>query len=458
MDRAHLTDELIRGLAYAPASSERYEVYDASIENLAIKVGSKRKSFILVARFGGPASNTAKRSIGTFPKITTEAARIAAHDWNLKVKNGIDPAIELAKHREEEELRLRSTFASVMQDYIAYLPNRRKNLRAKDDIKFIKRNLLNPEKNPWLNKPISLVTDVDVETLVEELRGRAPSQAYHCLSKLKTFFRWAMNSKIRDKIGLTHNPVSHLEAASLNLGIDPRDRVFEYEEARAFLMSSTATPYPYGPCLRTLFETGQRIGAVSGMRWSQINFERKLWTIPGTRSKAAAPGRTSKGKVSHKVPLSDRMVERLLTIKMAQPSDHGDFVFSFTNGQTPIGNFSNLRRNKSEATTNDEANNARGRFDRLMSELLAEFGIDYEPWVWHDVRRTVRTHLEPITGRQEVAEAAIGHGKQGITRVYNLHTYRAEIRRAFNTWSELLERVEQGDCTIAEWEHDPDSF
>jgi integrase len=194
------------------------------------------------------------------------------------------------------------------------------------------------------------------------------------------------------------------------------------------------------------------------MRWSQLNLERKLWTIPGTKSEGATPGRTSKVGGSYQIPLADSMVDMLRSIRDSLPAAHGDFVFSFTNGQTPLGNFNNLKQSATHGGSNNEADLAHGRFDRLMRAALELLSFEYLTWVWHDVRRTVRTHLEPITGRTEVAEAAVGHGKTGIERVYNLHKYRAEIRRAFNAWSALLQRVEDGTCTIADWEHDPEAF
>lgn len=458
MNRQHLTDELIASQEFPSDSSGRYDIYDSSVGNLIVRIGSKRKVFMLVARFGGPASQPTRRKLGLFAdEMNTEAARIAAHKWNKKIEDGIDPGVEVAEARRIETLRLRSTFASVMGDYLAYIPGREKNLNAPKDIAFIRRNILDPKKNRWLNKPISEVTAADVVSLVKEINLKFPTTAFHCFVQLKTFFSWTMHPDISEAIGLDRNPIEYLKAKRLGLRIDPRERVFEYEEARAYLMACTAIPYPYGPCLRILIETGQRRGLVAGMRWSQLNLARKLWIIPGGKSRRAERGRTSKVDNSHKVPLSDRVVELLLAIKESQPEGHGDFVFSTTNGQRPIDNFGDLRLAKKKEKV--EAEIATGRFERLMLQFLEKLGVAViDAWVWHDVRRTVRTHLEPITGRTEVAEAAIGHGQTGIVRVYNLHKYRAEIRRAFNKWSEMLRKVEEGTCTIADWEHDDEAF
>ncbi|MBX5272989.1 tyrosine-type recombinase/integrase [Rhizobium sp. NLR17b] len=459
MNRQHLTDDLIAAQQLPTDSRGRYDINDASVENLIVRIGSKRKVFMLVARFGGPASQPTRRKLGLFPdEMNTEAARVAAHNWNKKIKGGIDPAIEVAEAARMESLRLRSTFASVMEDYLAYIPGRERNLNAANDIDFIRRNILDPKKNKWLNKPISEVTAADVVSLVKEINHRHPTTALHCFVHIKTFFGWTMHPDISAAIGLDRNPIEYLKAKRLGLRIDARERVFEYEEARAFLMACTATPYPYGPCLRILIETGQRRGLVAGMRWSQLSLARKIWIIPGGKSRRAERGRTSKVDNSHKVPLSNRVVALLLAIRESQPAGHGDFVFSTSNGQRPIDNFGDLRIAKKK-TDRNESEIANGRFERLMLEILQTLGVELmDDWIWHDVRRTVRTHLEPITGRTEVAEAAIGHGQTGIVRVYNLHKYRAEIRRGFNTWSEMLRKVEEGTCTIADWEHDDEAF
>jgi integrase len=166
------------------------------------------------------------------------------------------------------------------------------------------------------------------------------------------------------------------------------------------------------------------------MRWSNVDLDRRLWTILG---------RTSKPEDDHHVPLSDAMIHLLLKVKAEQEEGWGDFVFSASHGQRPIRNIS---RHKTA-------------FQKVFIKIFRELapGRELRDWRWHDVRRTVRTHLEPIVSRSEVAEAAIGHGKMGIERVYNLYKYRREIRAAFNIWSSTLQKMEQGTLTFEDWEH-----
>lgn len=427
MKRERLHDDYIDDLVLA---GHRYEIYDEKIPNLAIRIGARRKTFILVSRFGANGK-TVRRAIGTFPHTTTADARSRAADWNALQKDGVDPAVEQAARREAEMLRLRSTFRLVMEDYIAYLPLRERNRSSDEDEAFIRANILNPARNTWLDKPISQVTDDDVASLVEDLKARGVlTTAYKTLKMLRTFFNWGMLPSRRKLIGLEYNPIRDLTPRLMGLRKRLRTRVLDYREIRAFLAAAAATPPPYRDCFRALIETGQRIGEVSRMRWPYIDLEMRTWLIPGN---------TSKPEDDHTVPLSDAMIAMLVRLRAEQPYDQGDFVFSSSRGKYPLTNFSKKK-------------------DAFLEEFNASLpaGPHGEPprrWTWHDVRRTVRTQLEPIVSRREVAEAAIGHSKAGMDRIYNHYSYRREVRKAFNIWSGLLAKIEAGTLTIEDWEH-----
>ncbi|WP_457579239.1 Arm DNA-binding domain-containing protein [Ensifer adhaerens] len=147
MQRRHLNDTIVAKLPFAASAEERYEINDASIENLVLRIGSRSKTFTLLTRFGG-SPNPSRRPIGRFPLVSTAHARAMADHWNEQVRLGVDPAIEEAKRREKEILRRRSTFASVMEDYIAYLPTRERNRSSDATEASIRREFLNPERAP----------------------------------------------------------------------------------------------------------------------------------------------------------------------------------------------------------------------------------------------------------------------------------------------------------------------
>ena len=426
MQREYLIDSLVAAL---PNRAKRYEVADEDIPNFAVRVGARTKTFILIARFGGSEHST-RQTIGKFRKMKTEEARRIAVAWNDAMKQGIDPVEVRKRERRAQALKLRCTFRSVVEDYIASLPSRQRNRNVKKEAAFIRLNLINPATNVWMNKPIAQVEDHHVSALVGAIKARgAIAQALKTLKTVRTFFNWAMLPERRMAIGLERNPIQSLTPRLMQLHAGTRTRHFLHKEMRAYLLAAAATPYPWGPFQRALIETGQRRGDVAGMRWSQIDFKENLWVIPGG---------TGKPEEDHIVPLSKHMFKMLRSLRSQLSPHHGDFVFSLSNGQRPVSSFGKEKK----------------RFEvRLLAELqkIAP-GKQLRPWVWHDLRRTLRTHFSGFASDQ-VAETAIGHGQKGIQRVYNLFKYRREIRAAFNIWSEILRKVAEGTATVSDLEH-----
>jgi hypothetical protein len=57
------------------------------------------------------------------------------------------------------------------------------------------------------------------------------------------------------------------------------------------------------------------------------------------------------------------------------------------------------------------------------------------PWRFHDLRRTMRTGLGSMPVPSNVCELCIAHAQPGLHKVYDLHSYRDEKRRAFELWA-----------------------
>jgi hypothetical protein len=84
----------------------------------------------------------------------------------------------------------------------------------------------------------------------------------------------------------------------------------------------------------------------------------------------------------------------------------------------------------------------------LVAELCARerVGEDAKPedqdalldWVFHDLRRTMRTHLSALPVEDLVRELVIAHAMPGLHRVYDLHSHEAEKRRCLELWEQRL--------------------
>jgi hypothetical protein len=57
------------------------------------------------------------------------------------------------------------------------------------------------------------------------------------------------------------------------------------------------------------------------------------------------------------------------------------------------------------------------------------------------LRRTVRTRLSALKVPEHVAELVIGHGRKGITRIYDQHEFADEKREALTKWAMLLHSI-----------------
>ena len=77
-----------------------------------------------------------------------------------------------------------------------------------------------------------------------------------------------------------------------------------------------------GLCILTAARSGEKLG----MRWPEIDLEKKIWTVPADRMKA---GR------EHRVPVSPRAVAILRQLEKLKT---GDFVFSGHARNKPLSN------------------------------------------------------------------------------------------------------------------------
>lgn len=195
-----------------------------------------------------------------------------------------------------------------------------------------------------------------------------------------------------------HSPIVRGMARA---GATERTRVLNDGELRR-LWRATDEAAPFCRFIRVVLLTGQRRGEVAGMAWHELDLARGLWTIPPERFKAGQP---------HLVPLSDGVLD-LLGGRQAR----GPHVFSTTDGRRPISGFG-----------------------RALARAQIRSGTT--GWRLHDLRRTVRTRMAALRVSSAVAELVLGHGKRGLARVYDQHSYLPEMREALELWAAELARI-----------------
>lgn len=160
--------------------------------------------------------------------------------------------------------------------------------------------------------------------------------------------------------------------------------------------------YPFGPIVQLLILIGQRRSEIANIRQSWINPEYTHFEVPASEHKTGVP---------HAVPLTPKS----LAILQNQPLwNGGDFVFSTTNGRTPSSGFSKVKL----------------RIDKVCN---------LEPWRFHDLHRSVASHMARIGIIQEYIERVLGHTIAGVAGTYNRYSYLEEKLIALVAWTDFFD-------------------
>jgi len=375
-----LTDRRLKALR---GGNNYRDVWDAAVPGFGVRVApSGRKTFVLMARFG--RKNPTRRAIGVYGAITLADARGKAREWLGLVSEGKDPATQTHNG---------SSFKAVANAFIeAKVKHERQGASATRTI----RRLV----DRWVDRRLADITPTDVRELLREYHDR-PAMAHSLFAAARRLFGWAIN---QGDYGIERAPTDRLKARVLVGPRNMRARVLSDSEIRAIWHADLH--YPMQPSLRFMLLTGQRKSEVANAQWQEFDLDKRIWIIPGGRMKAGA---------AHVVPLSDGAIDLLRALPRL---DRGDHLFSFTFGARPANSFGR----------------AKMRLDTLMPPG--------EPFVFHDIRRTVRTRLSGIPNVSDlVRDLVIGHTKPGLHKVYDLHAYEDEKRHALDEWYQRLRQI-----------------
>jgi integrase len=407
MQRKRLTDPTLQALKRAP-SGKRYEVGDLEARGLVVRVNERGVgTFVLRTRLPGSKSLN-RLTLGEYPGLSLSKAREQAREWRDLLAEGKDPRVEIERRRQAELRRQAATFESVCEDFFADI-KRRKQRRAHEVERDVRREFI----ARWGKRPVTDIDWADVKGVIDAaIKRNAPWQAHHLFGYAQRLFGWARE---QGTYGLTTSPCDGRRPAKIIGTKEPRTRVLTDDELRALWQASGRLNYPLGPLVRLLILTGQRKSEVAEARWDEIDLKQKVWNIPVLRMKA---------KAAHTVPLTDDV---LALLKELPRFDRGDHLFSTTFGLTPVNGFSKAKR----------------AIDTVMLEELKKIDPKAKlvPWVLHDVRRSMRTHLSALPVPDMVRELIIGHTQKGLHKIYDQHSYLDEKRHALELWSARLRDI-----------------
>ncbi|MEQ1907667.1 MAG: integrase arm-type DNA-binding domain-containing protein [Vicinamibacterales bacterium] len=393
MPTLNLTDRFVSGAR----SASRAVYFDTKARGLALRVTpSGSKTWAFVYRLGGKPQWL---TLGTYPALSLASARTMATEKRHEVDvEHRDPAQERrAEKRVVEEPTPTTpaaapafTFTDLVRVYERFAKGRKRTWQ--NDIAKAEKYLI----PAWGPLPVREITRAHVHELLDTLVSQGMTVGVNRIQAvISRLFTIALDRSLID---------AHPAARMIKRFQErPSDRVLTDDELRALWQGLEQHPGAAADAVRLRLLLGQRGGEVDGMLWSEVDFEKAVWELPGARTKNARP---------HVVPLPSTALATLQRRRQEIPKS-APRVFPGLS-----------------AWTDD------------YRELTKIHGGTY---TWKDLRRTVATRLAEHGFSEEVIGRVLNHARYTVTaKHYIKHSYLAEARRALEAWDAELAAVVSG--------------
>jgi integrase len=386
----------------APADRVDAYFFDDDCQGLSVRFQAGKSSWVVHYRAGEVRRRV---TLGSLKGLRLKDAREKATRIVQEARDGKDVLAERRKTRAKAADSLRrlidlylARYAKTRQRPRTYLETERMLLKA---------------CAPLHDRAVEIIGRRDVADLLATIANeRGGVTANRARAQLRAVFSWAMRGGLAEA-----NPVIGTEPPAQERS---RERVLSEGEL-AEVWRAAEGMGEFGIIVRLLLLTGQRRDEVAGMRWSELDLAHKaLWSLPGERTK---------NHRSHEVPLSTQAL-KLLAARLRRSGR--DLLFG--EGKGPFSGWSN----------------AKARLDAQI--LKARYATDPEatppkPWVLHDLRRSMVTHMAELGVPPHVIEAVVNHvsgHKGGVAGVYNRAEYATEKRQALDRWARHVQEIVAG--------------
>ena len=219
---------------------------------------------------------------------------------------------------------------------------------------------------------------------------------------------------------LERNPVTKSVKSMRRKEPAPR-KAMSAEEQRMFLENAKNSSY-YNQ-YSIILQTGLRVGELTGLKWSDVDFDKKCIHIVRTMDHRSGEWKvnTAKSKSGRRdIPLTDRAIEILLNEKQKRrtsnviPIEYHDFVFLSPNGKPILNSAYNI----------------------ILSKLCKKSGI--ENFTMHELRHTFATRCIEGGMTPKTLQEILGHANIGTTMDIYVHVTEDSKAREINGIETML--------------------
>ncbi|MGZ9097761.1 MAG: tyrosine-type recombinase/integrase [Micavibrio sp.] len=384
----------------AKPKEKTYKLSDG--EGLYLEITPKGgKYWRLKYRF---ANHEKRLAIGVFPEIGLKEARDKTDQAKKMLRDGQDPSFEKQERKRQLLVDASNTFERVAGDWFEHSREKWADNTADTNRRRLERDIF-----PAIGHlPIKNITTPRLIEMVKEIEKRGAYEiARRAWQTCDQIFTYAMQTGR----GLTANPaygnLRHIlkpvkkgHYASIEINELPAlISKIRANDLRLFLQTRLAIEL----MMLTFVRTGELISA----KWSEIDLDDRLWTIPAERMKM---------RESHLVPLSKQSIEILLELKRL--NGHREHVFP---GQrNPRGPMSN------------------------GAILMALDRMGYRgKMTGHGFRSlAMSTIKERLDYRHEVIDRQLAHAhKNQVDAAYDRAKFLEERKKMMQDWADYLDKV-----------------
>ncbi len=368
--------------------------------------------------------------LGTYPLISLAEARDRAKEMLNDIRAGTDPRIKKKEIQSQliAAMAKSKTFKECAEAYMDSHASEYSNEKHRKQWRSTLSTYAYPIIGNMLVSEISMRNILDV--LLQEIHD---AKTKKCLGKfwevktetasrvqqrLKAVFDFAMVNEYRSK----NNPAIWDGFLDTQLSSPKKIKKtthhpsMPYQEIGDFMNNLRANKSISARALEFLIHSGFRSGSVRCARWSDIDFEKKMWRIPASDTKT---------KIEHIVPLSPQALKLLKSLDKAKDCD---LVFP----------------SPTKKALSDMA------LSMLMRDMRdrGEFQSDAVP---HGFRATFRVWLAEQTNYpDEIRKAASGHKvSDTVKQAYERTTFFDKRRNLMDEWSKFLETPSQKKSKVS---------
>ncbi|WAC49402.1 tyrosine-type recombinase/integrase [Asticcacaulis sp. SL142] len=344
-------------------------------------------------------------SLGTYPATGLKDARKRRDEAKELLESGVNPGVEKKREALNARLVATNTFGIIAREFSEKLLKEgiAPATKARNDRCIIQLD------DDLGHRPVAEIEAYELLAALKKYERRGLHETAHRIRSFATrVFRYAIytgRAKVNPAADLAGALVTH-KKKHLAAITDP----LEFGQ----LLRTIETPDKYALTTLALRLTPHlfvRPGELRHMEWSELDFERNVWRIPGAKMKM---------RTEHVVPLSRQALEILDEAKLH--GGHSKYVFpSIRSGLRPMS-------------------------ENTVTAALRRLGISGDEMTAHGFRSTASTLLnETGCWSPDAIERSLAHkGADKVRVIYHRGVHWKERVAMAQWWSDYIDNLRAG--------------